>query len=302
MITALYNTPALLLTLTTMMWGLNAVMGQLVVGEITPLALVFLRWFAVALVLLPLCRRQIRAAWPVVKTKPVITVLSALIGFTCFNTLFYMASVHTTAINIGILQGSIPVFVLTAAFFAYGEKITPGQAIGVLVTMTGVLVVASKGEWARLMGLSFNPGDIVMLIACGCYSAYAVMLRKRPPIPGIALFAMFSLIAAVSSAPLAFWEAAQPGYAWPTGYGILLTIIVAIFPSCLAQIFFLRGVDLIGPGRAGVYANLVPVFAAILSVLILGEAFALYHAAAMVLVLSGIVIAQRVARPASKNT
>ena len=83
--------------------------------------------------------------------------------------------------------------------------------------------------------------------------------------------------------------------ALPTWQGWLVTLYVAIFPSCLAQLFYLRGVDLIGPGRAGVFVNLVPVFAAILAVALINEPFALFHAVALVLVIGGIWLAQRTA-------
>ena len=108
-----------------------------------------------------------------------------------------------------------------------------------------------------------------------------------------------AFIAALASVPLLLLEAAQGGVVVPSAEGWLITAYIALFPSCLAQIFFMRGVDLIGPGRAGVFVNLVPVFAALLAVLILSEPFRWYHAGALVLVLGGIVIAQRRPKAAS---
>lgn len=293
MITALYRSPVLLLTLTAMMWAMNAVIGQLIVGEITPFAVVFLRWVMVAAVMWPLFGREVKAHWPVFRGRMVFIILAAVAGFTGFNTLFYIASAHTTGINIGILQGAIPVVVLLGAFIAYRAPVGWMQILGVMVTLLGVMVVASRGEASRLAALAFNQGDLIMLLACLCYAAYTVALRRRPEAPGAALFAIFAIVAAISAAPLALWEAMQPGYPWPTMKGLGLTCLVAIFPSCLAQLFFLRGVDLIGPGRAGVYVNLVPVFAAVFSIIVLGEQFAPFHAVAMALVLGGIWLAQR---------
>ena len=110
--------------------------------------------------------------------------------------------------------------------------------------------------------------------------------------PGRALFTLFAAIAAAAAVPFAAWDLATGG-PWPTPEGWAIAAWVALFPSCLAQLFFLRGVDLIGPGAAGIYINLVPVFASILAVLLLGERFALYHAAALALVLGGLWMAQR---------
>ncbi|MEL7466639.1 MAG: DMT family transporter, partial [Pseudomonadota bacterium] len=166
-------------------------------------------------------------------------------------------------------------------------------ALGVIVTLSGVAVVASKGDVDVILSLALNHGDLLMLIAALFYSAYTVAIRVRPDVPGEALFTLFAVIAAFAAIPMAVWETTTEGFYWPTATGWGLTVIVAIFPSCLAQLFFLRGVDLIGPARAGVYINLVPIFAAILAVIVLGEVFAAYHGLALALVLGGIWLAQR---------
>ena len=293
MIAVLYRTPTLLLTLTSVMWAMNAIIGQLAVGEITPFALVLGRWAMVAAAMGVLYGGELRRCWPELRKRFGWLVLAAVCGFTGFNTLFYIASTQTTGINIGIIQGSMPVFVLLGAFLAFGDRVTRGQAAGVVLTLCGVLMVASGGDVERLLDLAFNRGDLLMLGACLLYAGYAVALRNRPDVPGTALFTFFAIVSAIAALPLAAWEAAQPGYPWPSAEGWILTAVVAIFPSCLAQLFFLRGVDLIGPGRAGVYINLVPIFAAILAILILGEVFAPYHGAALVLVIGGIWLAQR---------
>jgi drug/metabolite transporter (DMT)-like permease len=111
--------------------------------------------------------------------------------------------------------------------------------------------------------------------------------------PGTAFFTLLALISAVTSVPLVIAEGLAMGFELPTLTGLLITAWVAIFPSCLAQIFYLRGVDLIGPGRAGVYINLVPVFAAAMAVVLINEPFAPFHGLALVLVLGGIWLAQR---------
>ncbi|MEO0361368.1 MAG: DMT family transporter [Pseudomonadota bacterium] len=293
MIAALYRTPPLLLTLTAMMWAMNAIIGQLAVGEITPYALVLLRWVMVAGIMWPLYGREVAAHWPAIRAKLAIVVFMSVAGFTAFNTLFYIASIHTTGVNIGIIQGAMPVIVIVGAFLAYGDRASPLRLAGVAVTLVGVAVIACRGDLGVLRALAFNYGDVLMLVAALAYSAYTVAIRMRPEVPGAVLFTVFSVIAAFTALPLAAWEATQPGYEWPTAAGWGLTVLVAIFPSCLAQLFFLRGVDLIGPGRAGSYINLVPIFASILAVLVLGEAFEAYHAAALALVLGGLWLSQR---------
>lgn len=219
--------------------------------------------------------------------------MTASFGFTGFNLLFYIASHHTSAVNIGILQGSMPVFVLVGVFAAYGVRATMTQMLGVLITAIGVVVVATRGAPLALLEARVNWGDLLMLTACALYASYAVALRSRPAIPGAAFFTLLAMIAAITSLPVVVLDAVVSGFAWPTATGWLVTVFVAIFPSALAQLFFLRSVDLIGPSRAGVYINLVPVFAAILAVVVINERFAVFHGIALALVLTGIWIAQR---------
>jgi drug/metabolite transporter (DMT)-like permease len=295
-VAGLYRWPSVLLTLTAIFWAGNAVVARLAVGHVTPFMLVFLRWVIVLGVLWPLYGGQVRAHWPQIRPRLGRMVVMALLGFTGFNALFYTAGYTTSAINIGILQGSIPVVVLAGAFLMHGTRATLLQIVGVLITTVGVVVVATHGMPLSVLDIGLNRGDLAMLAACVLYAFYTVGLRDRPDMPGAAFFTLLALIAAITSLPLLAIEAMVSGLSLPTWQGWLLTLFVAIFPSCLAQLFYLRGVDLIGPGRAGVFVNLVPVFAAILAVALINEPFAPFHAVALVLVIGGIWLAQRGAR------
>jgi drug/metabolite transporter (DMT)-like permease len=277
----LYEWPSLLLTLAAVFWAGNTVAGRVAVDQISPFMLTFLRWVVVMGVLWPIYGGQVREHWPQIRPRlPGIVVLASL-GFTGFNALYYVAAHYTTAINIGILQGSLPIFVLAGAFIAHGTRATLVQLSGVLVTAVGVVVVATRGEPLAILEVELN----------------TVALHDRPDMPGTAFFTLLALIATVTSLPLVAFEALTSGFQVPTVNGLLITAWVAIFPSFLSQIFYLRGVDLIGPGRAGVFINLVPVFAAALAVWLISEPFAAYHAVALALVIGGIWLAQRTRAP-----
>ena len=221
----------------------------------------------------------------------------AVLGMSGFNALYYVAAHYTSAINMGILQGALPIFVLAGAFLAHGTRGGLVQLAGVLITAVGVVVVATRGEPLAILEVEFNKGDLAMLAACVLYAFYTVALRDRPHMPGAAFFTLLALIAAVTSLPLVALEALTTGVTMPTLQGWLVTAWVAIFPSTLSQLFYLRGVDLIGPGRAGVFVNLVPVFAAVLAVVLIDEPFAAFHAVALALVIGGIWLAQRTRKP-----
>jgi drug/metabolite transporter (DMT)-like permease len=285
--------PILLLVLTTLIWAGHAVVGRLAVGQIGPMTLTCMRW-AVALGPIvatagPALRRDapvLRASWRY------IAAMGAL-GYTAFNALFYLAAYSTSALNLSIIQGAIPALVLIGARFFLGDRVTALQALGAVTTMIGVVAIAAQGDPARLATLAFNGGDVMMVIAVILYAGYTVALRERPRVSGLSMLAGMALAAFVTSVPLMIWEIAAGGFVWPTAVGFATLVYAALGPAFAAQIFYIRGVELIGPGRAGVFINLVPVFGAIMAVVLLGEPFAGYHVVALTLVVGGIAIAQR---------
>lgn len=288
-----YAMPVLLLALCMLFWAGNAVASRIAVGEISPMMLTQLRWVLVIAVMLPLYFGALREGWGEIRPRLPMLIVTAGLGFTGFNALYYIAAHHTTAVNLGILQGSIPVLVMLGSYLVYGVRTTLLQVLGVIITLAGVVVIATRGDIAAALAQGMNFGDLAMLGACALYAIYTVALRDRPKLPGVPFFTLLAVIAGVTSMPLVAIEYWNGDLVWPTWKGWLITLYVAVFPSCLAQIFFLRGVDLIGPGRAGVYINLVPVFSALLGVLLINEPFGIYHAAALGLVLAGISLAQR---------
>jgi drug/metabolite transporter (DMT)-like permease len=282
----------LLLTLTALCWAGNAILGRLAVGQVSPMALVSLRWLGALGLLAVFAHAQVRRDWPLMRRRLLFVAVMGAVGFTIFNAIFYVAAHWTTAVNLGIIQGSAPMFVLIGAFAAYRTPVGGLQAAGVLATMVGVAIVASGGELARLAGLAFNFGDVLMIAGCALYAGYTVGLSRRPPISPLSLFTGLACAAFVTSLPLALGEAALGRFQWPTPAGWLILALVTLFPSFVAQIFFIQGVSLIGPGRAGVFVNLVPVFASIMALLILHERFEPFHAVALGLVLGGIWLSE----------
>jgi drug/metabolite transporter (DMT)-like permease len=282
----------LLLTFTTWCWGLNAIISRLAVGEISPMQLVTFRWLGVVLILAVIARDNIIRDWPILRRHLPFLCLMGSCGFTAFNALFYVAGHHTSAINIGILQGSIPIFVLLGSLLVLRQPISLIQGGGVAVTLLGVVIVASRGDPGELLGMSVNRGDLFIVIACFFYAAYSIGLSRRPNVSALGFFAAVAVVAWIVSLPLVAIETYQQGWTAPTPTGWMLALMVTLLPSLIAQIFFIQGVSLIGPGRAGVFVNLVPVFASIMAVIFLQEVFQAYHALALMLVLGGIWLSE----------
>ncbi len=288
-----FDRPYLLLTLAAAQWAGNVVAGRLAVGEILPMQLVVLRWGIVFVALAILNRRAFAAEWPAMRGRPWFLAMLGVTGYTAFTAFFYAAAHFTTGANMSIIQGSFPLFVFTMAWAVRGRPIGAVQALGIVAAVGGVLLVAIRGDLRVLATFAFNLGDLFMLAATVVYAVYTIGLEERPRVSSLSFFTVMAGVAFATSLPLVAIEALAMPFHWPTPTGWAITAYVAIFPSFLAQIFFIRGVELIGPGRAGVFINLNPVFGAALAVILLGERVGWYQGVGLALVMTGIVAAQK---------
>ena len=283
-----YSSAPFLLFLATLGWGSNTIASRLAVGEVSPMLLIFFRWGFVVVILLSLYWRQMIDEWPIIRPRLKWLLIMGGCGLSLFNAFFYIAAHSTTAVNLGIIQSTMPGMILLGSFMFFGDRINRLQFSGLLLTLLGVGVIVTQGSLEQLMQLTFNHGDLLMIFACSFYAMYTVGLKSRPKISGMVMLAYFSVAAFLMTIPLMIFESFIYGTVMPGVKGFAIVFYIAIVPSFLSQIFFMRGVDLIGPGSAGLYANLVPIFSAIMAVLLLSEEFGLFHLAAMLLVFGGI--------------
>ena len=269
--------PHFLLTLTSTFWAFNTIAGRAAVGEVSPFLIVSIRWFFVSIILSILCRNQLKEIWKILSKRINWLILMGLFGFTGFNSAYYIAAHETIAINLGLVQGTMPAFIIIIAWIWLRDKINFTQFLGVLITFTAVLIVVSAGNLTILLDLKLNNGDIVMIFACSLYAVYAVGLRKKPKIGALPLLTFFAYVAFLGSLPGLIYETFSNQIILPGLKGCVILGVIIIFPSFLAQIFFMKGVEKIGPARSGLYTNLVPVFSSILAVFFLGENFEFYQ-------------------------
>ncbi len=292
----LFSNAYLLLVLTMLFWGGNAVAGKFAAGSIPPLTLTSLRWIFTAAILYVLARPYLAEAWPVLKARWLYLFAVGTTGFTIFNFALYGALNYTTAINVAIEQSGMPMVIILATYLIYREPVTRLQMAGVAVTILGVLVTATHGDLGALVRLEMNVGDAIMMIAVVAYAAYSVSLRHKPKMPWQPFMFALALSGAIASLPglaLDLVSGRLPAANWVTPTVMLYVII---FPSLLSQVFFLRAVELIGANRAGLFINLVPVFATALAVALLGEQFRPYQMLGLAMVIGGIAMAELSAR------
>ncbi len=286
--------PHFLLVVTSLIWAGNAVMGKYAVGHISPMVLTFSRWAFAFLVVILFAQKHIRADWPVIrKNMPYLLAMGA-VGYTGFNILLYSALHYTTAFNVAIEQSAMPLMIFLGNLLLYRLRFGPAQIIGFCLTLIGVVLVITDGNPSLLLEQSLNRGDMMMFFAALFYSGYSIGLKNKPELHWLSLLVALFIGALISSAIAMSWEIYNGTAIFPTTTtGIAAVVYTGLFASVIAQACYIEGVSKLGANAAGIYFNLLPVFAAILAVLLLGESLGLHHAIALVMVIGGITLVQR---------
>ena len=289
---------AALLVLAPLLWAGNAVVGRLVYDLVPPITLNFLRWVLAFGLLLPLAHGVLRPSSPIWVHWRRYALLG-LLGIGLYNALQYMALQTSTPINVTLVGSSMPVWMLAVGAVFFGVSVTRRQFAGAALSMAGVLLVLSRGEWSQLLALRLVPGDVFMLLATISWAFYSwLLVRTSEPASVRADWAAFLM------AQLVFglgWSGAFAGVEWASGrthivWGWPLAAalaFIAIGPAVVAYRCWGVGVQRAGPAVAGFFSNLTPLFAALMSAAFLGEAPRLFHAAAFALIVGGIVVSSR---------
>jgi drug/metabolite transporter (DMT)-like permease len=292
----LLDQPYLLLSLASLFWAGNAVVGRAIVTEIPPVMLAQLRWGLAFVLLIPFAWPSVRAELPVIRRRVGVILLLSLTGISTFNTLQYWSLQYTTATNVSVLQSSAPLMIGLWSLALWRDPLNRGQLAGIATSLVGVLAIVSGGDIAQLLGLTLNVGDLVMLVAIADYAFYSALLRERPGISPISFLAVTIGIGAMLLLPLSLAEyfsgARIEGM---SGSGFAALAYVAVFPSILSYTFFNRGVGLIGANRAGPFFHLIPLFGSLLAIVFLGERPGWHHLVGAVLIIGGVFVAGRAA-------
>lgn len=294
-----------LLLVPPLMWAGNAVVGRLAAGHVPPLALNAMRWVLAAIILLPLAwralatpeaRREIALRW-----RPLS--LLGLLGIGAYNALQYSALTTSSVLNVTLIVASAPFWMLAIGAIFYRTRPTAREAAGAALSLVGVLIVLSRGDPAQLAQVRFVSGDLLMIAAAIAWSFYSWLLARPHPLlaPGArpdwdwAAFLLVQVLFGVVWAGVAAGvehSVTQAGVRWsPMVVGVLA--YVAIGPSVLAYRCWGAGVAAAGPAIAAIFANLTPVFAAMLSAAVIGELPQTYHVVAFVLTVAGIAVSVR---------
>ena len=289
----LNDQPYLLLSLASLFWAGNIVLGRYVAGHVPPMTLSCIRWVGACLTLLPFAWPHLKQDWPVLRERlPLIAVLSAT-GFAINNALSYWALQFTQAINALLIQSAGPLFVALWSLLLFGVRLTRGQLAGIALSLSGVLTIILRGDFAALAAIKPNIGDIMLIGALVAFGLYSALMPRRPVTHQLSLICFTMAFGALLLLPLSIWEYANGITLKFDAITIVTLVYIVIFPSTLAYLFFNRGIAMIGPNRAAPFFHLVPVFGSVMAILLLGEEPRPFHLAGYVMVFAGVVISSR---------
>ncbi|MEH6472560.1 MAG: DMT family transporter [Halopseudomonas sp.] len=280
------------LTLTNLFWAINATLARGYTDEVAPIAMNLFRWLGALVLLTPFAWRGLVANWSQIRPKLLPLTGLAACSVTLYNSLLYLAANFTTTVNITLLNTMVPVFTLIAAWRVLGNRPRLLQIIGMLVSMTGVLLILTQGQLDRLLSVSFSRGDLFMLGAVASWALYTVLL-KRVDISLSPITLLYVLI--VLGLPLLILaygiEAWLYRFYWPPLEHLGLFAYLWVFPSIIAYIFWVQGVRHVGAEGASLSVNLMPLFGAALAITFLGESIHWFHLAGGACSLLGMVLA-----------
>jgi drug/metabolite transporter (DMT)-like permease len=289
----LFQRAYLLLSLTSLFWSGNVVIGRYIAGYIPPITVSVIRWGGAFLILLPFAAPHLIRDWPAIRKHAALLTLLALIGFSTYNTMAYYGLHFTTAINGLLLQSVSPLFVALWSFILFRDRLSLRQAAGIGVSLAGVVVIVCQGSLQILLATAFNQGDLWFVVALLIYALYVAILRLRPAIHPLSFLAVGAGGGAVLLLPGMALEIAY-GQAIVFDYVSAFSLVyLCVFPSLLGYLFLNRGIELIGANRAAPFIHLVPVFGSVLAITLLGERLQFFHAIGYALVLAGITLATR---------
>lgn len=289
----LFGNAYLVLALASLCWSGNHLMGRAIAGHVPPMAITTLRWLLAAAILAPFAWPHLRRDWPTIRRHLGVLAYLSLTGGALFGALQFVGLSLTTALNVSVMNSLGPVTIGAASAIMFRDRLTGGQFAGILVSLAGVLAIITQLDPGVLTHLTFNIGDVIILINMAIWGVYSASLRWRPAIHPASFMVMFTAISGIAMLPAWAWEYSTGYVLQPTLLTFSAIAFVTVFSTIAAFMFWSRGVELIGANRAGVFLHLIPVYSALLTGALLGEPLRSYHVVGFVLILLGVWCASR---------
>ena len=274
----------------TAIWSGNFIVARGLSENIPPISLAFYRWMVAVIVFTPFATSALLKEWPIIKKHIIYFSITSFLGITIFNTLIYFAGHTTTAMNLSLIAITFPIFILLFSRILFKEFITIKKGVGITLVLIGVLFLITKGKFSTLLSISFNIGDVWMLLASIIFAIYSLFLKNKPK--GLSIIALqFStfILGLIFLFPFFLWEQTTVHQSFLNQTTIPAILYVGIFASLCAFILWNKAIVVLGPSKAGMVYYTLPLFSGFLGYLFLHESISMIHFYSVTLIFSGIV-------------
>lgn len=290
---AILDNAYLLLAIAPLCWAGNHVVGRAVAGVVPSAGLSVLRWSLAVLILLPFAWPHLRREAHLMWSRPWTMLFLASTGAGIFGTMQFVVAEWTSALNMSVINSTAPIMILLASRLLFGERLRALQLAGVAISTLGLLAIVTQGQPARLMALSFERGDLMVLANMCLWATYCACLRLRPMVHWLSFTFAVALLSALINVPIAIAEHSWGRQLEATPATLLAVLYAGVCTSVIAYASWNRGVELIGAPRASAFLHLIPIYGAILATTLLGESLKAFHVAGCALILAGVWLAAR---------
>ena len=289
------NLAYFILILTTIFWSGNFIVGKAAsTYDIPPFSLNFYRWFFAGLILFPFTIKELIAKKEYILENIGFFTILGITSITIFNSIVYYSLYYTQVISGILMISTIPVWIIFISSILNIEKTNIFQIVGVIFSLTGVIFIITKADIEIIKNLDFNKGDLSMVVAMFSWAVYSALLkRKKYEISQVTLLQVVIITGLIFLTPIYFIEMYM-GNVIVMGIPFVLTLTYVVFFPGLASFFFwIKGISIIGANRAGVFLHLMPIFGAIMAMLIFNERFMFYHIFGAIFIIAGITLSNK---------
>ena len=293
------NLAYLLLFLTTLFWSGNFIVGKAAsMYAIPPFSLNFYRWLFAWLILLPFTFKEIIKKKDYILSNSGFFIILGITSITIFNSIVYYSLYFTQVISGVLMISTIPVMIIFISSLLKIEKTNIFQIFGVILSLTGVIFIVTKADIEILITLNFNKGDLTMVVAMFSWATYSALLKKKKyELTQISLLQIVITFGLIFLVPIYFIEMSM-GYLIKLGQPFYLTLTyVVLFPGLASFFFWIKGISIIGANRSGIFLHLMPIFGAIMAMIIFDEKFMFYHFLGAIFIFMGIILSNKKSIP-----
>lgn len=288
-----WSRPYVLLIATMAMWGGNIVTMRASAGHIPPFSLSFWRWLFSFLLMLSFALPYLRRDWPVLRKHRGLLLALGLTGIAIPNMMTVIALQSTVALNALLLQAISPICIALWAAVLLRHRLTLPQAIGLAVSIAGVVVIVAQGDLDVLLNVAFQPADMLIVFGLLVFGLYPPLTARLPSVHPFSLLIVIHGVGVASIAAFYVWEVSRGTHVPLDFKSFWVFLYLILFGSVISMFTYNRAVDLIGPNRSAQFLNLIPVFGSVMAIAFLGEQLRLFHIVGYLLVMAGVFIGTR---------